>query len=62
MEDKPSRLQMRNIRDLVPKKDLKGIAEQIRAMKDLWKGTTIEEGMALRRDAEAALVEQAAKI
>jgi GH24 family phage-related lysozyme (muramidase) len=62
MEDKPgkpSREQMRNIRDLVPKKDLKGIAEQIRAMKDLWKGTSIEKGMARRREAEAVLVEQA---
>lgn len=64
MEDKPSglsRLQMRNIRDLVPKKDLKGIAEQIRAMKDLWKGKDIENGMARRREAEAALLEKAVK-
>jgi hypothetical protein len=55
-----SRLQMRNIRDLVPKKDLKGIAEQIRAMKDLWKGKKIEKGMARRREAEAVLIEKAA--
>ncbi|BDA69263.1 hypothetical protein CAL7716_034290 [Calothrix sp. PCC 7716] len=64
MKDTPSglsRLQMRNIRDLVPNKDLKGIAEQIREMKDLWKGKEIEKGMARRRDAEAALLEKATK-
>lgn len=62
MEDKPgglTRVHMRNIRDIVPVKDLKTIAEQIRAMKDLWKGTAIEKGMARRREAEAVLVEQA---
>lgn len=51
-----SRLEMRNIRDLVPKKDYTNIASQIRAMKRLWQGTSIEKGMSRRRDAEADLV------
>lgn len=51
-----SRLEMRNIKDLVPKKDYKNIAAQIRAMKRIWKGTSIEQGMSRRRDAEADLV------
>ena len=33
-----------------------GIAEQLRAMKRIWVGTTIEQGMNRRRDAEADLV------
>lgn len=51
-----SRLEMRNIKNLVPQKDYKDIAEQIRNMKRLWKGTSIEQGMSRRRDAEADLV------
>lgn len=50
------RTEMRAIRDLVPQKDYRGIANQITAMKRLWIGTTIEKGMSRRRDAEAALV------
>jgi len=52
----PRRSEMRAIRDLVPKKDYAGIAQQIRNMKRLWKGTDIERGMNRRRDAEADLV------
>ena len=52
------RREMLAIRDLVPKKDVKGIADQIRQMKRLWVGTSIEQGIARRRDAEADLVEE----
>ena len=48
------RTEMRVIRDLVPKQDLQGIADQIRAMKRLWLNT---RGLQRRRDAEADLVE-----
>jgi hypothetical protein len=54
----PRRSEMRAIRDLVPRKDYAGIAQQIRNMKRLWKGTDIERGMNRRRDAEADLVLQ----
>ena len=50
------RIEMRAIRDLVPKGDLKGIADQIRAMKRLWVGKGLD-GLLVRRDAEADLVE-----
>ena len=51
-----NRLEMRNIRLLVPKKDYKGIAEEIRKMKRLWVGKNMD-GLLRRRDAEAKLVE-----
>src|ERR1044071_5493415 len=51
-----SRAEMRAIRDLVPKGDLQGIADQIRAMKRLWKDKGLD-GLLRRRDAEADLVE-----
>lgn len=51
-----NRLEMRNIRVLVPKKDYKGIAEEIRKMKRLWQGKNLD-GLLARRDAEAKLVE-----
>jgi len=54
-----SRIEMRNIRDLVPKKDYKGIAEQIRNMKRIWKGQGLD-GLLERRDAEANLIETCA--
>ncbi|MEG4803499.1 peptidoglycan-binding protein [Microcoleus sp. ARI1-B5] len=54
------RREMRAIRDLVPKKDIKGIAEQIREMKRIWVGTSIEKGIGRRRDAEADLIEASA--
>ncbi len=50
------RSEMRNIRSMVPDKNYLGIAEQIRLMKRLWRGTEIENGMSRRRDAEADLV------
>jgi GH24 family phage-related lysozyme (muramidase) len=54
-----SRTEMRNIRDLVPKKDYKGIAQQIRNMKRIWQGQGLD-GLLERRDAEANLVESCA--
>lgn len=49
------RREMRAIRDLVPDMNYQEIARQIRLMKRLWRGTTIERGMSRRRDAEADL-------
>lgn len=54
-----SREEMRRIRDLVPLKDYKGIAGQIRKMKRLWLGKNMD-GLLKRRDAEASLVEACA--
>jgi GH24 family phage-related lysozyme (muramidase) len=54
-----SRLEMRNIRDLVPKKDYKGIAKEFRKMKRIWQGKGLD-GLLARRDAEASLVESCA--
>ena len=54
-----SRLEMRNIRNLVPKKDYKGIAKELRKMKRVWKGKGLD-GLLARRDAEADLVETCA--
>ncbi len=53
-----SRREMRAIKELVPKKDLKGIAAQLRAMKRLWVGKHLD-GLLARREAEAKLVEGA---
>ena len=51
-----SRLEMRNIRDLIPKKDYKGVAGELRKMKRIWKGKGLD-GLLERREAEASLVE-----
>ena len=51
-----SRLEMRNIRSLVPKKDYRGIAEELRKMKRIWQGKGLD-GLLTRREAEAKLVE-----
>lgn len=51
-----SRLEMRNIRDLVLKKDYKGIAREVRKMKRLWEGKNLD-GLLARREAEAKLIE-----
>lgn len=53
----PRRREMAAIRDLVAQKDYAGIAEQIRAMKRLWKGEKLD-GLLKRRDDEARLVRQ----
>jgi hypothetical protein len=54
-----SRQEMRNIRDLVPKKDYRGIAKQLRQMKRIWQGKGLD-GLLERREAEAKLVETCA--
>ena len=51
-----SRLEMRNIRVLVPKHDYKGIANELRKMKRIWQGKGLD-GLLARREAEAQLVE-----
>lgn len=50
------RREMLNIRDLVPKKDYKKIAAEIRSMKRLWVGKGMN-GLLIRRDEEASLIE-----
>lgn len=57
----PKRVEMRKIKELVPKKDYQGIADQIRKMKKIWQGTDIQKGMERRREAEAKLVESCLK-
>ncbi len=52
-----SRLEMRNIRALVPKQDYSGIASEFRKMVRVWVGTDIYNGMKRRRFAEADLIE-----
>jgi hypothetical protein len=54
-----SRLEMRNIKSLVTKKDYKGIAKELRKMKRIWKGKGLD-GLLARREAEAKLVESCA--
>lgn len=55
------RLEMFKIKGLVAKKDYSGIAREIRAMKRLWSYKTLK-GLHLRRDAEAKMVDSAAKL
>lgn len=52
------RAEMRAIRTLVAKGDLKGIAAELRAMKRLWAGKGLP-GLLARREDEAVLVEAA---
>ena len=52
-----SRSEMRNIRNLIIKKDYKKIATEIRSMKRLWVGKNLE-GLIQRREDEACLVEK----
>jgi len=51
----PSRVEMRIIRDLVPKRDYAGMSAALRSMKRLW--CREMSGLWRRRDAEAQLVE-----
>ncbi len=53
------RKDMAAIKELIVDKDYEEIASQLEAMKRIWVGTTIAEGMNRRRDAEAALVRTA---
>jgi len=50
------RLEMRNIKVLVPKKDYSKIAYELRSMKRLWKNKNLD-GLIERREAEAKLIE-----
>lgn len=52
-----SRVEMKNIKELVLKKDYKGIAEQIRLMKRLWINKNLD-GLLSRREKEAKMVEE----
>lgn len=52
-----NRSEMRNIKDLVPKRDYSAMANQVRLMVRIWRGTSIEKGMTRRRYAEATLIE-----
>lgn len=54
-----SRREMANIRGLVPSKDYKAIAQEIRNMKRIWAGKGLD-GLLRRRDKEASLVENCA--
>jgi len=53
----PSRVEMKNIKEHVLKKDYKGIAEQIRLMKRLWINKNLD-GLLTRREKEANMVEE----
>ena len=55
----PSRMEMRKIKELIPKKDYKGIANEVRKMKRLWIGKNLD-GLLERRDSEADLIEKCA--
>ena len=55
-----SRIEMRNIRDLINKKDYKKIASEVRKMKRLWVGKNLD-GLIQRREDEAALIEKCIK-
>jgi len=50
-----SRREMREIRDLVPKKDYRSIAVELQKMKRIWKDKGLD-GLLERRDAESKLV------
>ncbi|MEO8205314.1 MAG: hypothetical protein ABI615_03980 [Chthoniobacterales bacterium] len=52
----PGRIEMREIARLTSRKDYRGIAFQIRAMKRLWKNAGLD-GLLARREAEARMVE-----
>ena len=51
-----TRREMKEIRDLVPRKNYKAIGRRIREMKRLWVGKGLN-GLLVRRDEEASLVE-----
>lgn len=62
--DGDRRREMKSIYDIMNKNEtfnkdaLKQIADQIRSMKRIWMGGSIEKGMTRRRDAEAKLIEE----
>lgn len=52
-----NRAELRAIRELVPKRDYRGIAEQLRKQEHVWRGTSIYNGLKARVNAEAKLAE-----
>lgn len=62
------RREMKAIRDIMARsqnfdqKTLSQIAEQIRKMKRIWIGGSIEKGMSRRRDAEAKIIEESLNV
>ena len=52
-----ARREMRNIKKLVPSKNYKEVAAEIRKMKRLWEGKGLD-GLLKRREAEARLIER----
>lgn len=52
----PNRREMRELQSLIQSKDYQGIADCLRRMPRVWRGTSIEAGMRNRRYAEAKLV------
>ncbi len=54
------RIEMRNIKNLIPKKDYKGIANELRKMKRIWVGKGVD-GLLNRREDEAKMVETCIK-
>jgi GH24 family phage-related lysozyme (muramidase) len=53
----PNRAELRAIRDLVPKRDVRAIAYQLRKSIRVWVGSSIENGLRRRKNAEARLAE-----
>lgn len=51
-----NRLEMRNIKKLIPQKNYKKIANEFRKMKRIWEGKNLD-GLLARREAEAKLIE-----
>lgn len=52
-----NRREMRTIKDLVGPKNYSGMAQQIRSMSRIWRGTSVGAGLIRRREAEAELME-----
>jgi len=50
------RIEMRNIKELIPTKNYKKIAQEFRSMKRIWRGKNLN-GLLERREAEAKLIE-----
>jgi uncharacterized membrane protein YgaE (UPF0421/DUF939 family) len=51
--------EMKNIKELIPSKDYKGIAKEVRKMKRIWIGKGLD-GLLERRETEAKLIESCA--
>lgn len=51
-----NRLEMRQLVSLIKAKDYPGMADAVRRMKRVWRGTEIQNGMFARREGEARLI------